>query len=54
MVDLAELTPEAIALLSSPKSKSYKTFAPDLGDYYHRYRIKRSLIDGRIVRLEVI
>lgn len=53
MVDIMDLTPEAKALLSAPKSHSYKTCPPDLGDYYHRYGIRRTLIDGGIVRLEV-
>lgn len=42
-VAIDQLTPEAKRLLQQPKLRSYKTRQTDLGDYYKRYGIRRSV-----------
>lgn len=51
-VRLEDLADEHYALLRAPKTRSYRSTPPDVGDYYTRYGIRRSLIDGKIVRVE--
>lgn len=52
-VDPAEFRRPAVeAFLRAPKTRTYKTVSPDMGDYYERYDLKRTLRDGRLVRLE--
>lgn len=53
-VNLAKLTPEANAILKAPKVNSYKNSAPDLGDYYKRYKLRRKLLDGHIVAISAV
>lgn len=49
-VDPAELRRPAVeALLRAPKTRSYKTVPPDVGDYYERYGLKRTVRAGRVV-----
>jgi len=51
-VDPAELRRPAVeAFLRAPKTRSYRTVPPDVGDYYERYGLKRTLRDGRLVRV---
>ena len=45
-VDLKELTAEGEAILKTPKLHSYKRTPPDLGNYYERYGLKRTVIEG--------
>ncbi len=52
-VDLADLTPDMEALLKAPKTRSYRTTPPDLGDYYHRYGIHRTTASGPVKALAV-
>ena len=47
-VDLADLDKETIALLKAPKTHSHKYSETDLGDYYQRYGLKRTLVNGRV------
>ena len=50
-IDTSLITPDIEGLLRAPK-KTHKTWPTDLGDYYKRYGIKRTLIDGKLVRVE--
>jgi hypothetical protein len=43
----------AQGVLSRPK-RTWKTTAPDIGDYYKRHGLKRTMIDGKLVRMPVI
>ena len=47
-INLKDLTPEAKEILTRPK-RTHKTCATDLGDYYSRFRLKRTIIDGRVI-----
>lgn len=47
-VDLADITGSEELLLRAPK-RTHKSMPTDLGDYYQRYGLKRSLVDGRVV-----
>jgi hypothetical protein len=49
-IDLIDLTPEAKDLLKAPKD-THKTWPTDLGDYYKRYGLKRTMINGKLVRV---
>ena len=48
-IDLAKLTPEAEAILRAPKLKSHKNCISDLGDYYQRHGLRRTIVDGRVM-----
>lgn len=49
-IDPAELRRAAVeALLRAPKTQSYKTVPPDVGDYYKRYNLRRTLRGGRMI-----
>ncbi|GAI95207.1 unnamed protein product, partial [marine sediment metagenome] len=50
-VDLIHITATEEALLRAPRG-THKSTPPDLGDYYQRYGLKRSLVNGQIVRVE--
>ena len=50
-VDMAELTARALLVLTAPKEHSYKSYPPDVGDYYKRYGLKRTMVHGRIERV---
>jgi hypothetical protein len=50
-VDVSKITPDVDALLRAPK-KTHKTSPTDQGDYYQRYGIRRTMIDGKLVRVE--
>lgn len=52
-IDLADLTSEALVILNQPKLSSYRTCQTDLGDYYQRYGLKRIIINGRMVSVEI-
>jgi hypothetical protein len=47
-IDLNDLTPEAKEILTRPK-RTHKTCPTDLGDYYSRHGLKRTIIDDRLV-----
>jgi len=47
-INLNDLTPEAKKILVRPK-RTHKTCPTDLGDYYSRYGLKRTIIDDRLV-----
>ncbi len=47
-VELTTMTPRAEAILKAPKLHSYKTIPTDLGDYYDRYGLKRTVIEGKV------
>lgn len=47
-VDLIDITPEVIILLTAPKI-THKTWPTDKGDYYARYGLRRQIIDSRLV-----
>ncbi len=47
-VDLVDLTPEAEDILKAPKLHSYKNSATDLGNYYERHELRRTIVDGRV------
>lgn len=47
-IDPLELTPEAKEILTRPK-RTHKSFPTDVGDYYSRYGLKRTIIDNRPV-----
>lgn len=48
-VDPADIGPEIEVLLRAPKTRSYTTVPPDVGDYYERYGLKRTMTGGRLV-----
>ncbi len=48
-IDLVHLTSEALAILRQPKLKSYRNCQTDLGDYYQRYGLRRTMVNGRMV-----
>lgn len=48
-----DIKPEIEALLQAPK-RTHKTLPTDKGDYYQRYNIHRTMINGKIVRIEDI
>ena len=48
-VDPGNLTSEAKAILKEPKLHSYKKSQTDLGDYYERYGLQRTLVGGRVM-----
>lgn len=50
-VDIDKITPDVESLLRAPK-KTHKTSPPDQGDYYQRYGIRRTMIAGKLVRVE--
>lgn len=52
-VDVMNITPDIEELLRKPR-RSHKDWPIDRGDYYRRYGIKRTVIDGKLVRVEVI
>jgi len=47
-VDLKDLTPKAKDILKAPKLHSYKTTSSDLGDYYERHGLSRTIIGGKV------
>jgi len=51
-VDPGNLTPAAEAILKAPKLHSYKNSQTDLGDYYQRYGLRRTMVDGRVMVVE--
>ena len=53
-IDLADLTPEALLILTAPK-RTHNNCETDLGDYYRRYRLGRRQINGevRVVQLKL-
>lgn len=51
-IDLKDLTPAALVILRQPKLKSYRTTPPDMGDYYQRYGITRSIRSGKVITIE--
>lgn len=50
-VDIGKITPDIEALLTAPK-RTHKTHPTDQGDYYKRYGIRRTMINGKMVRVE--
>lgn len=46
-IDLIDLTTENKALMNAPKD-THKTWPTDLGDYYKRYGLKRTKINGKL------
>jgi hypothetical protein len=48
-VDTRHLKPQALALLNAPKTHSYQATPPDVGDYYQRHNLKRTLLNGRLI-----
>jgi hypothetical protein len=46
-VDPVDITPEVELLLITPK-RTWKNGATDLGDYYRRYGLRRTLVNGKI------
>jgi len=52
-VDLIKLSAENKAMLMAPK-RTYTTFPPDLGNYYQRHRIKRTIINGKLERVPAV
>jgi len=50
-VDLTELDGQALDILQQPKLKSYRTTPPDVGDYEKRHGLKRTVVDGKTVRV---
>jgi len=53
-VDLADIDEVALEILSGPKLKSYRNRPPDRGDYYERYGIRRTTVDGKTIRVEAV
>ncbi|MBN1366611.1 MAG: hypothetical protein JW967_01620 [Dehalococcoidales bacterium] len=51
-IDLGDITPEALLILTAPK-RTHKYQPTDLGDYEQRYGIRRKIINGKTVRIEV-
>lgn len=51
LVDPVQLTPAAKGFLQAPRA-TWKTGAPDLGDYERRYGLRRTRVNGRVVRCE--
>lgn len=51
-VDPVAITPNVISLLSRPK-KTHTSWPTDKGDYYARYGLRRSIIEGRLVIVSV-
>jgi len=47
-VDLADLTPEALIILTAPKH-THKNSETDLGNYYQRHGLKRQNINGKVM-----
>ena len=47
-VDPKDLTPEAMEILTRPK-RTHKNCPTDLGDYYKRYGLRRTVIEGKTV-----
>jgi hypothetical protein len=47
-IDPINITPAAEVLLMEPK-KTHKSTPPDLGDYYQRHGLRRTMVDGRLV-----
>lgn len=39
------------AVLSAPKTRSYKTSPPSIGDYDRRYGYRRVMVNGRVMRV---
>ncbi len=52
-VDLADLNSQALELLQQPKLKSHRNSPPDVGDYEKRHGLKRTVVDGKTVRVTV-
>ncbi len=50
-IDLNDLTPEEKEILTRPK-RTHKSYPTDMGDYYSRYGLKRTIIDDRLVVVE--
>lgn len=48
-VDPADITPDVEIRLRAPKRHSYRTVPPDVGDYYERYDLKRTMMAGRLL-----
>jgi hypothetical protein len=48
-VDPADIVPAVEAVLRVPKTRSYRSVPPDVGNYYERYGLKRTLRGGRLV-----
>ena len=47
-IDICSLSKEALEALRKPKG-THKTWATDMGDYYMRHGLKRTVIDGRTI-----
>lgn len=47
-IDLADLNPGALAVLTAPK-RTHKSFETDLGNYYQRYGLRRQNINGKVM-----
>jgi len=45
---LAALSKVAAELLLRAPKRTHKSWPTDLGDYYHRYGLRRSNIDGKV------
>ncbi len=50
-IDLKDITSEAKEILTRPR-RTHKTYPTDMGDYYSRYGLKRTIIDDRLVVVE--
>jgi len=51
-VDLIHITAAEEALLRAPKG-THKRTPTDLGDYYQRYGLKRTIVDGQLVTVPI-
>ncbi|MFH0809047.1 MAG: hypothetical protein V2A77_01035, partial [Pseudomonadota bacterium] len=51
-VDLADLTPAAQQILTAPKD-TWKTHPSDLGDYYRRHGLRRTMVNGRLETVRI-
>ena len=51
-VNMEDITPQIESLLRAPK-QTHKTWPTDKGDYYQRYGIRRHLINGKMILVEI-
>jgi hypothetical protein len=47
-VDPGDIDAAVKQILTMPKLKSYRSTAPDVGDYYTRYGLKRIMVEGKL------
>jgi len=47
-IDLADLTPKALIILTAPK-RTHKSWETDVGNYYQRYGLRRRNINGKVM-----